>query len=150
MGEDERNGVYLPWKTNISQKNVKNNIIQFKHNRFNMMFLVAAAVYYHLKDIKYFLDHVHGTSNDLLKAVALDVKETVYLAGANMLGLISKLITGPLWRLIEVEGHILDMNRHYNNLVNYLEETANDPDAAAQFRIGGEPFGPVMKEDHVY
>ena len=68
MGEDERNIVYLPWKTFLSSKGEKKNHIQrFKHNRFNMLFMVGQAVYYHHDDIQHFLINVHGTANDLLK-----------------------------------------------------------------------------------
>ncbi|XP_021339530.1 uncharacterized protein LOC110440700, partial [Mizuhopecten yessoensis] len=88
MGEDEKNGVHLPWKTYLSQKNEKNYILRFKHNRFNMVFMVGGAVLYHSEDIAEFLGNVHGTTNDLLKAVILDCNENLYLAGAKTLGLI--------------------------------------------------------------
>jgi hypothetical protein len=39
-----------------------------------------------LDDISIFLDTVHGTKNDLLKAVSLDIKEKLFLAGAKALG----------------------------------------------------------------
>ncbi|XP_033753089.1 uncharacterized protein LOC117336587 [Pecten maximus] len=96
MGEDEKNGVFLPWKTYLGSKGEKkNHILRFKHNRFNMVFLIGQAVYYHSQDIQEFLGNVHGTSNDLLKAVLLDAKETLFLAGAKVLGLVSKFITAP-------------------------------------------------------
>jgi hypothetical protein len=40
-----------------------------------MVFLIGQAVYYHMDSIVDFLKNVHGTSNDLLKAVALDCEE---------------------------------------------------------------------------
>lgn len=136
VGEDEKNGVSLPWNTYLKQKDVKNQIIRFKHNRFNLVFLLGKAVYYHHKDIPLFLETVHGTCYDLLKAVALDAKETLYLAGAKALGLISTFITTPLWRLLEEKGHILDMNEKYKMLMDFLQKAAMDAEIASSFTTG--------------
>lgn len=136
VGEDEKNGVSLPWNTYVKQKDVKNQIIRFKHNRFNLVFLLGKAVYYHHKDIPLFLETVHGTCYDLLKAVALDAKETLYLAGAKALGLISTFITTPLWRLLEEKGHILDMNEKYKMLMDFLQKAAMDAEIASSFTTG--------------
>jgi hypothetical protein len=62
--------------------------------------------------------------NDLLKAVSLDIKEKLFLTGAKALGLISKFITRPLWRILEGKGHILDMNHHYQSLIEFLYKGA--------------------------
>lgn len=109
---------------------MKNQIIRFKHNRFNLVFLLGKAVYYHHKDIPLFLETVHGTCYDLLKAVALDAKETLYL------GLISTFITTPLWRLLEEKGHILDMNEKYKMLMDFLQKAAMDAEIASSFTTG--------------
>jgi hypothetical protein len=60
-----------------------NRFIRLKHNRFNLVFVLGYAVYYHHEDISIFLETVHGTTNDLLMAVSLDIKEKLFLAGAN-------------------------------------------------------------------
>ncbi|KAK3107360.1 hypothetical protein FSP39_012735 [Pinctada imbricata] len=147
MGEDERNGVYLPWKTYLSSKGEKKNYIQrFKHNRFNMIFMVGQAVFYHHEDIHHFLANVHGTQNDLLKAVMLDSVEPLFLAGAKLLGLISKFITAPLWRLIESPGHILDMNLNYQTLYSFLDRAAVQQDVASNF-LSGEASPFTMQSD---
>jgi hypothetical protein len=51
-----------------NEKSEKNRFIRLKHNRFNLVFVLGYAVYYHHEDISIFLDTVHGTKNDLLKA----------------------------------------------------------------------------------
>lgn len=109
-GKDETSGVFIHWKTYLDNKKETNLILRFKHNRFYMIFLEGQAVYYHKENICHFLEHVHGTSNDLLKAVLLNWKEDLYMAGTKSLSYISKFITQPLWRLIESPGHILDLN----------------------------------------
>jgi len=59
---EEKNGAHLSWKTYLRSKNKKNFVIRFRHNRFNMIFMVSGAVFYHAEDLKYFIDHVHGTN----------------------------------------------------------------------------------------
>ena len=65
----------------------KNPPAPFRGNRFNILFYDAGAVYYLASLIKKFL------------------------AGCKALGLINKLVTGPLWRVIDTKDvSILDMN----------------------------------------
>jgi hypothetical protein len=35
-------------------------------------------------------------------------------------------ITGPLWRLLEQNKHVLDMNAHYETLLNFLDSNSKD------------------------
>jgi hypothetical protein len=49
-----------------------------------------------------------------------DLKIQEYLAGVKALGLISKLLTCPLWHLLEDKFvNILDMNEKYQQLVTF-------------------------------
>jgi len=66
-----------------------------------------------------FLKNVHGANNFLQKA-------TLTLALSNNSVLVSKLITGPLWRLVEQNKHVLDMNAHYETLLNFLDSNSKD------------------------
>lgn len=83
-------------------------------------------MYFHATDVSDFLDNVHGTGIDLLKAVALVTKEDLYLSGAKALGLIPKFVKAPLWRLMELPGHILDMNIHFKSLKDFFDSAATD------------------------
>ena len=69
----------------------------------------AAALYYHKDTIKNVLASWHNPNN-LLKAVNEDVSNNVYLAEVRALGMIDKLLTGPLWRLIESYHSVLELN----------------------------------------
>ena len=40
----------------------------------------------------------HGQLNRLLQAVLSDLSSPKYIAGCKALGIIDKVITGPLWR----------------------------------------------------
>jgi hypothetical protein len=43
--------------------------------------------------------------NDLLKSVEFDINEKIYLAEIRALGIIDKIITGPLWHLQKLRKH---------------------------------------------
>ncbi|WAR11353.1 hypothetical protein MAR_025533 [Mya arenaria] len=150
VGEDERNGASKQWKTYLQTKNDKNRIKRFNHNRYNIMFMEGSALFYHSADIADFPDNVHGASNDALKAVSLDIKEDLYLAGAKAHGLISKFSLSPLWRFIEAPGHILDMKTTFNTHINFLERAASDQSMTEHF-ITGEvsPFETEVNEKDV-
>lgn len=141
VGEDEKNGVSLFWKTYLNEQKEKNLIQRFKHNRFNLIFLLGQAVFYHRNDISNFLDTVEGTKNSMIKAVSVDIKEDLYAGGARALGLVSKFLTGPLWRLLETPGHILDINLHFKTLMTFLKMATEDSTVTLEF-IHGEnsPF----------
>lgn len=73
----------------------------------------------------------------MIKAVSVDIKEDLYAGGARALGLVSKFLTGPLWRLLETPGHILDMNLHFKTLMTFLKMATEDSTVTLEF-IHGE------------
>jgi E1A/CREB-binding protein len=86
-------------------------MVTFRGNRFNHLFLAAGYTFYHLEDIRDFLSK-RANPNDLLKSIQFDAGEVVYVAGIRALGLIDKVVTGPLWTLIEAVPNILSLNTH--------------------------------------
>ena len=62
-----------------------------------------------------FIESVHGKeANRLLKAVLHDLKNPLYIAACRALGLLDKIITGPLWRKIQDSSvSVLDMGPVY-------------------------------------
>ena len=94
----------------------------FRGNRFNILFYDGGAVYYISDLILQFLTEVWQSPNLLLQAVLADAKVNEYQAGARALGLVSKLVTGPLWRITENSNiSITDMTTYYRRLVEKLE-----------------------------
>ena len=108
----------LQFNTYLSQNGVveKNPLIHFRGNRFNVVFANGARVFYLHRHIVNFLTNSLGTPNRLLKAVLDDASCKLYVAGCKALGLIDKHIrfTGPLWRILESNVHILDLPHYYN------------------------------------
>ncbi|XP_060605769.1 uncharacterized protein LOC132758233 [Ruditapes philippinarum] len=62
-----------------------------------------------------------------------DVREPLYVACVRALGLIDKVITGPLWRVIEAAPNCLSLNTHLLQLKIALENWSKD---AAPFLEG--------------
>ena len=112
----------------LSSKGIlRNPLASFRGNRFNILFYDGGAVYYISDLILQFLTEVWQSPNLLLQAVLADAKVNEYQAGARALGLVSKLVTGPLWRITENSNiSITDMTAYYRRLVEKLEIWAND------------------------
>ena len=76
---------------------------------------------------------------------------SIFWDGCKALGLICKLITTPLWNLIEDQTiNIIDMNERYLQLVTFLKDVSNNN--LEDFITGtNHPFPDVaVKEDVLY
>ena len=91
----------------------------FRGNRFNVLFKNAVCVYFLAENLNTFLET--NATNKLLKSVKYDLNIPSYLAGCKALGLMSYLVTMPLWSTIE-DGriHILDINSRYQEVIDFL------------------------------
>ena len=77
--------------------------------------------------MKSFFQSVWQTPNQLFRAVYSDIQVPEYLAGCRALGPINKVVTGPLWRLLESSDiSITEMNDYYQILVSRVEEWSVD------------------------
>ena len=84
-------------------------------------------LYYTSDFIKSFFKDVWQTPNQLLRAVYSDIQVPEFLAGCRALGLVNKIVTGPLWRVLESSDiSITEMNVFYQTLVSYIEEWSLD------------------------
>ena len=120
---DEKSGYPLQFNTYLKQNGVeKNPLIHFRGNRFNIVFANGARVFYLHQHIVNFLTNSLGTPNRLMKAVLDDASCKLYVAGCKALGLIDKHITGPLWRILESNIHILDLPQYYNKLLLFVQQ----------------------------
>ena len=106
---DQRNGQAAEWKAFLSKLGIENTITSFLHHRFNIYFVLGGAAYYHRGHLKEFPSRLQST-NFLHTSIAGDIENPIYLAGFRALGIFNKLVTGPLWRKVEEDGHIFDLN----------------------------------------
>ena len=124
-GADEKSGKYMEFKLYLSEFLKEHGFYSlplqpFRGNRFNILFENAASVFFLSEHMTEFLTGLQ--TNNLLKSVLFDLKVPLLLAGTKALGLVSRLITVPLWCLIEdKQMHILEMNLVYSKLVDFLE-----------------------------
>ena len=90
-------------------------LAHFVGNRFNVLFYDAAGVYYLQHLMVRFIESIHGVkANQLLQSVLRDLKTPNLIAGCRALGLVDKIITGPLWRkLVSKSMSVLSMGATY-------------------------------------
>ena len=100
-------------------------LFPFLGNRFNILFVNAAGVYFLCDQLIDFFRRIER-NNKLLDAVYWDLEVLSFKIGCRALGLIEKLITGPLWKIMVNETHILRMSSHYQNFLEFLESSSED------------------------
>ena len=132
----DKSGVGGHFLSFLSGRNEKLYLEHFIGNRFNILFVNAGAVYYHKDAIQDFVKS-WPDPNNLLKAVNEDCSHELFLAEIRALGIINKIITGPLWRLIEKADNILALNQDLYKLKMKLSEMCVD--ASSIFK-GGKIF----------
>ena len=84
-------------------------LFPFLCNRFNILFVNAAGVYFLYDQLIDFSQRIECNSK-LLDAVYWDLEVLSFKIGSRALGLIEKLITGSLWKIMANETHILRMS----------------------------------------
>ncbi|CAG2216055.1 unnamed protein product [Mytilus edulis] len=150
-GADEKSGYGLLFKTFLNQLEppVDLQLTTFHGHRINLLFSMGASVFHHRNHIKLFIENYFNKEdrNRLLCAVYNYVNNPVYLAGCRALGIVDKLLTGPLWRIIENVDHILDLNDIWLVFKNSIELLSKD----ASELIEGKVFYPKFtKKDEVF
>ena len=126
-------------------------LAHFVGNRFNILFYDAAGVYYLHQHMVKFLKTIHGKqANLLLKSVLADLMNLSNIAGCRALGLIDKIVTGPLWRKLQQSSvSILQMSNVYSRLKDKFDEWSDDSSSILQ----GTDFledGILVHEDEVW
>ena len=107
----EQSGVYQSFTISLKANNNirwRNPLAPFMGNRFNILFFDAGVVFFLSLLMKKLLIEVWQTPNKLLRAVLADVQVQEFIAGCKALGLIYKIITGPLWRVIESKDYFVN------------------------------------------
>ena len=97
-GSRWKSGYPIQFSTYLRRHGIESvPLAQFWGNRFNIIFLDGAQVYYLHKHIIDFLQKWLGPWKKFLKGILDDANNELHIAGCKALGLIDKLITGPLW-----------------------------------------------------
>ena len=94
----------------------------YRGNRFNILFHNACSIFWMHHSMIEFLKKDGG-----VPWVIHDLKVPFFMAECKALGVICKLITTPLWNLIEDPSiNIIDMNHRYLQLVSFLKDISED------------------------
>ena len=114
-------------------------IAKFQGNRFNIIFYNAAGVFYVRSHLTRYLGIVHENPNRLLQAVLQDLKNPFLVVGCRALGIVSKCITGPLWRLLESTKTMSELGKVYQKMHRcLLRWSADASDLLAGNSLEGE------------
>jgi hypothetical protein len=66
-----------------------------------------------------------------MRAVYEDLKVDEFRTGVRALGLIDKIVTGLLWRVLNVKEHAVGMNGRYERIMVYFEQWSEDASSVA-------------------
>ena len=127
-------------------KGEESNLASFRGNRINIIFYNATAAYYHREHFVEFLGK-WPDANRLLKSVDTDLSCEVYLAGVRAFGIIDKIITAPLWRLLESNVSIAEMGTHYKKLQLSFQEWQQDASSMIKVEaVFDEKLAPINRD----
>ena len=100
IGHDyQKAGVVHYFEPYLQKMGLHNKLVSFRGERINILFVMAGATYYYHNNIIDFLDNHCPIKNKLMAAIIGDLKEVLFQACIRALGIMVKLITGPLLRL---------------------------------------------------
>ena len=121
-------------------------VAKFAGNRFNIIFHNAAGIYYLRKHLIRYLDNLHPSRNMLLQAVLRDLKHPLYLTGCCALGIISKCLTSPLWRILESPLSMSELGQEYQRMYRSLLKWSQD----ATDLLTGHGLDQLHGDDNVF
>ena len=136
----EKSGRMVHFATFLKEKYDLNEIplYPFLGHRFNIIFLNGAGVFALYNKLLTFFDQL-TKQNKLLTAVFQDLHYLPYQVECCCLGLIQKLVTGPLWRKMEMEKTALNTSLPYKIMLKKFEKWC---DNAFNFVKGEESLFP--------
>ena len=129
-------------------------LVNFRGNRFNILFFNAVYCYFLHREMRDFLS-LRKDRNGLLQAVFVDLNVQGNIAGLKCLGLVSKLLTGPLWRLLaDDELDMVEFGGVIKTVLDNLDKVASTPDGVESFLDGTAVLSPrkewTIKKDAIY
>ena len=127
----------------------KLRLAAFRGSRFNILFYDAAGVFFLKTHMIQSLTTSHGSLNLLLQSVLTNLNVPQYIAGCRALGIIDKLVTGPLWRHLQLSTtSAWNISDIYTLMKNKFEVWSEDAQAVMERREN--LLRQHEKEDEVY
>ncbi|KAK6169717.1 hypothetical protein SNE40_020712 [Patella caerulea] len=103
------------------EKKKRSEIISYRSNRFNNLFLGAVSIVVHRNDIIDFITNYTENPNLKLQSVLADVKCDVLYNQVLALAIICNRVTSPYWDLVNSEEHYLDLYKFFQPLHRKLK-----------------------------
>ncbi|GMT31797.1 hypothetical protein PFISCL1PPCAC_23094 [Pristionchus fissidentatus] len=98
----------------------------FLGHRFNVVFLLASRVFVQRENLLKFIGECGGEKPELM-ILAEILRLPLVIEHLQILGLLDQLVTGPLWRLAEGVGHIMETGVYASLLVSWVGECKQNP-----------------------
>uniref|UniRef100_A0A914YED5 Uncharacterized protein n=1 Tax=Panagrolaimus superbus TaxID=310955 RepID=A0A914YED5_9BILA len=116
------------WKSFCENHNIKfANVPDFKGHRFNILFAIAAAVFYLLDDIIKFYDEHKTQMHDAKIDIGAALKDPLVLCQLHLLAVLNAYVTGPMTRLTENSPTISSLTEHAKSLIEFLKRVDEEP-----------------------
>jgi hypothetical protein len=117
----------MDWKAFLTDRGKQSKLLAFERARFNVPFAAAAGTYYHIGDIKDFIE-MTTDDNKLLRALQASISEEFLCAEIRALGIMWHKIMDPYMTLVTSKGKkILDLNPYFSSMMVKLEQYMNSP-----------------------
>ena len=142
----EKSGRMVSFATFMKETKHMDNLplYSFLGNRFNILFLNGAGVFYLHPFLVEFLNNL-SLDNKLMSAVYHDLQVLHFRVACQALDLIDKYVTGPPWRMMVKEKEVLNMSKHYQKMYIFFNDCFLD---ATPFLEGRNSIFPdLVRED---
>jgi hypothetical protein len=113
-------------KVYLKENNVKNCVLYFVGERFNLLFHNGGAVFYVAEHILEFIDKIWGKPNRLLVAIETDLRKKELLLACRALGLLDRQITAPWLEYTMAERPVLVLSDFYTKSVEQIRKWSID------------------------
>ncbi len=123
----QKAGVVQQWKDFMETKQENEYLVSLRGERFNTVLVAAGALYYHIQKghLASFFDQC-TISNKLTQCITNNIGVKIHIAALRSLGIMAKLVTSPLFRILEGDGHIFSLNHTWETICKRLEDFSMD------------------------
>ncbi|CAG2194718.1 unnamed protein product [Mytilus edulis] len=152
MSGCQKSGDALDFNDYLASINEKNYLVTFLHNRFNILFVDGGTVYHRGHINNYLTSGRCSKTNKLISSISTRIENETLLSECRALGIIEKLICGPLWRILEDDKiSFFEMNAYWQILIEKIDKLSND---ASELLKGNQIFhvagADILKKDVIY
>ena len=127
---DDKTGCRAEWMAFCEEHGLKSHMTSYWSNRFNCFFQSAAAIIYHLQDLRSFLgDGYLSHMNNKIESVAADIQDETLLSFVCAIAVLYIRVTGPFWNLPDSKVKYLDLHKYIQEMeTSFLQWRADSSD----------------------